>query len=90
MYGPGTAYHAAEIANFWRTFDEVFRDVDSPDTLYLFTADHGHVYADARETIYINERIPGAGRLPCRSARPATRSIPTARRATSSCTCGRS
>ena len=24
----------------------MFRDVDSPDTLYLFTADHGHVYAD--------------------------------------------
>ena len=58
MYGPGTAYHAAEIASFWRTFDEVLRDVDSPDTLYLFTADHGHVYADRDETIYINERIP--------------------------------
>ena len=36
----------------------MFRDIDSPDTLYLFTADHGHVYADARETIYLNERIP--------------------------------
>ena len=58
MYGPGTAYHAAEIANFWRTFDEVLRDVDSPDTLYLFTADHGQVYADADDTIYLNERIP--------------------------------
>ena len=58
IYGPGTSYHAAEIASFWRTFDDVFRDVDSPDTLYLFIADHGHVYADARETFYINERIP--------------------------------
>jgi hypothetical protein len=58
VYGPGTAYHAAEIASFWRTFDDVFRDVDSPDTLYLFIADHGHVYADRRETFYINERIP--------------------------------
>ncbi len=57
-HGPGTSYHAAEIASFWRTFDDVFRDVDSADTLYLFTADHGHVRADARETIYINERIP--------------------------------
>jgi Type I phosphodiesterase / nucleotide pyrophosphatase len=65
MYGPGTAYHAAEIASFWRTFDEVLRDIDSPDTLYLFTADHGHVYADRDETIYINERIPElAGCLP--------------------------
>ncbi len=58
MYGPGTPYHAAEIASFWRTFDEVMRDIDSPETLYLFTADHGHVYADRDETIYINERFP--------------------------------
>jgi hypothetical protein len=58
IHGPGTSYHEAEIAGFWRTFDEVFRDVESPDTLYLFTADHGCVYADAAATIYINERIP--------------------------------
>jgi hypothetical protein len=57
-YGPGTSYHAAEIASFWHTFDAIFRDVDSPDTLYLFTADHGQVYVDARETFYINERLP--------------------------------
>lgn len=62
IHGPGTAYHTAEIASFWRTFDDVFRDVDSPDTLYLFIADHGHVYADARETYYINERIPELAR----------------------------
>ena len=55
--GPSPSYHAAEIASFWRTFDEIFCDVESPDTLYLFTADHGHVYADARATIYLNERI---------------------------------
>jgi len=65
IHGPGTSYHAAEIASLWHTFDAVFRDVDSPDTLYLFAADHGHVYADARQTIYINERIPElAGCLP--------------------------
>jgi hypothetical protein len=58
VYGPGTPYHAAEIASFWRTFDEVFQDIDSPDTLYLFTADHGHVYADAHRTLYLNERWP--------------------------------
>jgi hypothetical protein len=58
VHGPGTPYHAAEIASFWRTFDDVFRDIDSPDTLYLFTADHGHVYADAHETFNLNERLP--------------------------------
>jgi hypothetical protein len=57
-YGPGSPYHAAEIASFWRTFDEIFCDIDSADTLYLFTADHGHVYADAAETIALNERLP--------------------------------
>jgi len=65
LYGPGTAHHAAEVASFWRTFDDVFRDVESPDTLYLFIADHGHVYADRSKTFYINERIPElAGCLP--------------------------
>ena len=58
IHGPGTAFHAAEIASFWSTFDAVFRDVDSDDTVYLFFADHGQVYADVRDTIYINERFP--------------------------------
>jgi hypothetical protein len=58
LYGPGTPYHEAEIASFWRTFDEAFRDIDSPDTLYLFTADHGHIRADAAETIALNLRLP--------------------------------
>lgn len=58
VYGPGSPHHAAEIASFWRTFDEVMQDIDSPDTLYLFTADHGHVYADAQQTVYLNERWP--------------------------------
>jgi hypothetical protein len=57
-HGPGTPYHAAEIASFWRTFDDVFRDIDSPDTLYLFTADHGHVRADADTTLNLNEMLP--------------------------------
>jgi hypothetical protein len=58
LHGPGTPYHAAEIASFWHTFDEVMRDIDSPETLYLFTADHGHVFTPAGETYYLNERIP--------------------------------
>lgn len=58
IYGPGTPYHAAEIASFWSTFDAVFRDVDSADTLYLFFADHGQVYVDVKDTLYINKRFP--------------------------------
>jgi hypothetical protein len=58
IHGPGTPTHAAEIASFWHTFDAVFRNVRSPDTLYMFIADHGHVYADRKETFYVNERIP--------------------------------
>jgi hypothetical protein len=58
IHGPGTPTHAAEIASFWHTFDAVFRNVKSPRTLYLFIADHGHVYADREQTFYVNERIP--------------------------------
>jgi hypothetical protein len=63
VYGPGTSYHAAEIASFWQTFDYIFRDIDVTDTLYLFTADHGHVYADPHQTIYLNERAPALADL---------------------------
>jgi predicted AlkP superfamily pyrophosphatase or phosphodiesterase len=58
IYGPGTPFHAAEIASFWSTFDAVFRDVQSEETLYLFFADHGQVRVDMRNTIYINKRFP--------------------------------
>jgi Type I phosphodiesterase / nucleotide pyrophosphatase len=65
IYGPGSPHHVAEIASFWHTVDAVLRDVDSPDTLYLFTADHGQTRSDAKATIYVNERIPElAGWLP--------------------------
>ena len=33
IHGPGSAFHAAEIASYWHTFDEVMHDIDSPDTL---------------------------------------------------------
>ena len=67
MHGPGTSYHAAEIASFWLTFDEIFQDVASPDTLYLFTADHGHVYADARADDLPQRALSRAGRMPALS-----------------------
>lgn len=57
-YGSDTTYHAAEVASFWRTFDDVFSGIDSADTLYLFIADHGQMCADPEETINLNERIP--------------------------------
>jgi hypothetical protein len=58
FYGPGTPYHAAEIASFWHTFDAIFAEVAAAETLYLFTADHGHVRADPRDTLYLNETYP--------------------------------
>jgi hypothetical protein len=57
-HGPGSSYHAAEIASFWHTVDAIFDGVPASDTLYLFTADHGHVRADARDTLYLNEAFP--------------------------------
>lgn len=58
VYGPGSSQHEAAIASFWGTLDDAFSGAASPDTLYLFTADHGHVGADAGDTIHINERVP--------------------------------
>jgi len=57
-HGPGSSYHAAEIASFWHTVDAIFDGLPASDTLYLFTADHGHVRADARDTLYLNEAFP--------------------------------
>ncbi len=58
IHGPGSSYHAAEIASFWHTVDAIFADLETSDTLFLFTADHGHVGADAADTLYLNERWP--------------------------------
>jgi hypothetical protein len=58
VHGPASSHHVAEIASFWHTFDAVFADVASPDTLYLFTADHGHVRARAEDTYFLNEHLP--------------------------------
>lgn len=58
IFGPGTAVHDAEVLSFWATMDALLADIDSPDTLFVFTADHGHVGARAEATVYINERFP--------------------------------
>ena len=58
VHGPGSPFHAAEIASFWHTVDDIFAEVAADDTLYLFTADHGHVGANAADTLYLNEAFP--------------------------------
>lgn len=58
LYGPGSPYHAAEIAGFWQTFEAVLGGLESKNTLYLFMADHGQVRGIASETIALNERLP--------------------------------
>jgi Type I phosphodiesterase / nucleotide pyrophosphatase len=57
-YGPGSPEHEAEIASFWLTMDALLADAISEDTLFLFTADHGHVGSKSGDTLYINERWP--------------------------------
>ncbi len=58
IHGPGTPVHDAEVASFWATLDVLLAELESPDTLFLFTADHGHVHVPAGATIYVNERWP--------------------------------
>jgi len=64
QYGPGSAFHEAESRAFWAAFEAILGGMNSPDTLYLFTADHDQVAARADETIYINERWPELADIP--------------------------
>ena len=57
-FGPDSAEFEAETVSLWLTMDALLAEVHSPDTLFLFTADHGHVGADAADTIFVNERWP--------------------------------
>jgi Type I phosphodiesterase / nucleotide pyrophosphatase len=58
IHGPGTVVHEAEVAAFWATLDTLLEGLHSPDTLFLFTADHGHIRVPAEETVFVNERWP--------------------------------
>ncbi len=57
-YGPDSAFHEAESLGFWASFEAILSGMNSPNTLYLFIADHDQVAARAEDTIYINERWP--------------------------------
>ena len=57
-FGPNSPVHDAEVTAFWATLDALLPALDDPDTLFLFTADHGQVGIDAADTFYINERFP--------------------------------
>lgn len=58
-YGPGSLQHDAQIAEFWLIFDYVFAKFNKEkDTLFLFTSDHGQVWADPTKTFYLNLEIP--------------------------------
>ena len=58
QYGPLSAFHEAESAAFWASFDALLGGLKSPNTLFLFTADHDQVACKREDTIYINERLP--------------------------------
>ncbi len=58
MFAPGSPIHDAEVRSFWATMDALLAGVESPGTLFVFTADHGQVAGNRNDTIYINERWP--------------------------------
>ena len=64
-YGPGTTEHDAEVIAFWAVLDRLLgRGAPrSPGTLWLFTADHGHIHVPADETIFVNDRWPQLNRM---------------------------
>lgn len=59
-HGPGTPTHDAEVVAFWSVLDQLLGRGAPKNgrTLWMFTADHGHVHVPAEETIYINQRWP--------------------------------
>src|SRR5262249_19711493 len=58
IHGPASSSHAPETASFCHPVDAISAGVPARDPLYLFTADHGHVRAEARDTVYLNEAFP--------------------------------
>jgi hypothetical protein len=58
VFGPSSAEFEAETLAFWSAMDATLAGLPDPETLILFTADHGHVGARAEDTLYLNHRWP--------------------------------
>ena len=57
-HGPNSEVHEAEVVAFWGAIDLLLGRKQKRGTLWLFTADHGHIAVPAEETIYVNQRWP--------------------------------
>ena len=57
-HGPGSPEHDAEVIAFWAALDQLLGRRQKPGTLWLFTADHGHIGVPAEETLNVNLRWP--------------------------------
>lgn len=67
VHGPGSVVHDAEVIAFWSALDQLLGRRQKPGTLWLFTADHGHIAVPASETLNVNERWPELARWLARS-----------------------
>lgn len=58
LHGPGSPEHDAEVIAFWAALDQLLGRRQKHGTLWLFSADHGHIGVRAEATLYVNERWP--------------------------------
>jgi hypothetical protein len=73
IHGPGSAVHEAEVIAFWAALDQLMGRRQRPGTLWLFTADHGHVGLPREQTLYVNRRWPELRR--CLNTSPSGNTI---------------
>ncbi len=60
-YGPNSFYVKNEITNFLTFLEKIFLpflENNRKETVFLMTADHGHMNVDPATTFYLNKRIP--------------------------------
>lgn len=58
IHGPGSPEHDAEVEAFLAVLDRLLGRNAAKDTLWLFTADHGHIAVPAEKTLYVNRHWP--------------------------------